>query len=91
MAKKDELQQVYRKYERDLAFMPRDVFSKLGESWKIMAITMGKMEHEKRRVIAEVTKVKGYCVADYKKGDKLVFNMLGMFLPDESSVKVVCA
>jgi len=89
--KEDKFQQTYRKYEKDLAWMPIEQFNELIDPTKTLVINIAKMDHDKRRIVAEVTELRGSCAAYYKKGDKLVFNVVGMFLLEESSVKVACS
>jgi len=91
MEKKDNFEQTYRTLEKELSFMPIDQFRVLDEFNKKMVINYAKTKHSKKRLIAEVTEVRGACPAEFKKGDKLVFDMLGMLLPDETFTKSVCS
>jgi len=84
----NNLQEAYRKQGKEIPFA--SILSESSEAMKWLWINFGRKDIEKKRLVAEVTEDRGYCVAGYKKGDKLVFNLLGMFLPDESSVKVAC-
>jgi uncharacterized repeat protein (TIGR04076 family) len=86
-----DYEKAFNRYKKDISFITKEEFDGMRQSYKEGVINLGKMEHDKKRLIATVIKSKGACLAKYEEGDRLVFNILGMFLPGESSVKVACS
>ena len=70
---------------------PHKTFTGYRDFSKDLAIEAAKAERQGYRCVVEVIESKDVCVAGYKKGDKLVFTPLGMFLADESTSKIGCS
>jgi len=83
-------EKLYEEYRKELEFLPLDKFRNFSSYMQRCAIEFAKGKREGQRVVVEVTESTGVCNAGYRKGDRLVFNMIGMYIPEESTPKTAC-
>lgn len=84
------LLKLFKKYEKKyFNFTTYDAFKKSGKDQQRALLMIVKATDEGYRVIINVVEATN-CLAGYKKGDRLVFNMDGMSIPAESTTGTIC-
>src|SRR4030067_2394902 len=77
------LLRLFKKYEKFFEFTTIETFKKADIVERILLIMYAWAWNEGYRVVANVTEAAN-CGAGYKKGDRLVFDIGGFFIPEES-------
>jgi hypothetical protein len=85
----DSSLRLFKKYQNQFGFTTLQAFKKAGKDQQKALLMIAKATQEGYRVAVTVVEAAN-CLASYKKGDKLVFNLDGQSIPEESTTARMC-